>query len=294
MDAWEKLAFIIPRKSYSNADLKLILREWRKLLNDCFTIPDEREMIYQVIFCTLQKLKTKSKSEETTLLLETLRFMLHKDYFDIDELNQFLVESNLQYHYVLIGNLSLQNGEFKSGYKKERKKKMNKKFDCVFVSHAYADREINNLFVDLLADIGLNQNQIFYSSLPEYGVDLGDNIADAIRIKLSGKKVHMIYMLSKNYYKSVMCLNEMGAAWILQHTYTSVLLPGFRYRKIEGAVDPGNLGIKLSGNEGELKAQLIRLRNQLQKEFCLPPIDEIMWNRKVDNFLSTVKEKTDR
>lgn len=293
MDAWEKLAFIIPQKSYSNADLKWILREWRKLLNDCFTIPDEREMIYQVIFCTLQKLKAKSKSEETTLLLETLRFMLHKDYFDIDELNQFLAESNVQYHYVLMGNLPLQNGEFKSGYKKERKKKVNEKFDCVFISHAYADREINNLFVDLLAEIGLKQDQIFYSSLPEYGVAPGDNIVDAIKIKLSSKKVHMIYMLSKNYYKRVMCLNEMGAAWILQHTYTSVLLPGFRYRKIEGAVDPRNHGINLGGDEGELKSHLIRLRNQLQKEFYLPLIDEIKWNRKVDNFIRAVREKTD-
>lgn len=292
MDAWEKLALIIPQKNYSDADLKLILRGWRNLLNDCFEIPDERKTLYQVIYYTLQKLK--SKSGENTVLLEALRCMLHKEHFGKDELNLFLAESSVQYHYVLKKNQPLQNGEFKSGYKKERRQKMNEKFDCVFISHAYADREINNLFVDLLEDIGLKKEQIFYSSLPEYGVVLGDNIADAIRIKLSSKKVHMIYMLSKNYYKSVMCLNEMGAAWILQHTYTSVLLPGFKYRKIEGAVDPGNLGMKLDGDEGELKGRLIHLRNQLQQEFCLPSMDEMIWNRKVDNFLSAVREKTGR
>lgn len=292
MDAWEKLALIIPQKNYSDADLKLILRGWRNLLNDCFEIPDERKTLYQVIYYTLQKLK--SKSGENTVLLEALRYMLHKEHFGKDELNLFLAESSVQYHYVLKKNQPLQNGEFKSGYKKERRQKMNEKFDCVFISHAYADREINNLFVDLLEDIGLKKEQIFYSSLPEYGVVLGDNIADAIRIKLSSKKVHMIYMLSKNYYKSVMCLNEMGAAWILQHTYTAVLLPGFKYRKIEGAVDPGNLGMKLDGDEGELKGRLIHLRNQLQQEFCLPSMDEMIWNRKVDNFLSAVREKTGR
>ena len=291
MDVWSKIADLILQKEYSESELKAILREWCNLLNDCFAIPNEREMINQVIYRTLQKLKAKSKNEENTILLETLRYMLHKDYFNKDELNQFLIESCVQYHYVLKRNQTLQAGEFKSGYKKERRQKAHERFDCVFISHAYADREINNLFVDLLADIGLKREQIFYSSLPEYGVVLGDNIADAIRIKLSSKKVHMIYMLSKNYYKSVMCLNEMGAAWILQHTYTSVLLPGFKYKKIKGAVDPGNLGMNLGSDEGELKGRLIHLRNQLQQEFCLPSMDEIAWNRKVDNFLSSIREK---
>ena len=51
--------------------------------------------------------------------------------------------------------------------------------------------------------------------------------------------------------------------------------------------------MNLGGDEVELKSRLIRLRNQLQNEFCLPSMDEIMWNRKVDNFIKVVKEKTD-
>lgn len=294
MNVWRRIAEIISQKEYSDSDLKAILRGWRELLEDSFAIPEEKNALNRDINRTLQKLKIKADREGEGILLETLRCILHCKQFNADDLDRFLIEAGVKYHYVCKKGFPLQKGEFMHGYRREIKPKMTTAFDCVFISHAYADREINNLFVDLLADIGLKREQIFYSSLPEYGVVLGDNIADAIRIKLSGKKVHMIYMLSKNYYKSVMCLNEMGAAWILQHTYTSVLLPGFKYRKIKGAVDPGNLGMKLGEDEGELKGRLIQLRNQLQKEFCLPSMDEIVWNRKVDNFLRAVREKTDR
>lgn len=286
-DIWSHLVAIIPQKEYTDTELRAILRDWCRLLEDSFTIPHNRGLIRQEMNSALEMLKAKAKQDGVHITLETLRYLLHKDHFTVEELNKCLVAAGIPYHYVRQSDDLLKEGKFEMGFEE------NDKFDCVFISHAYADREINNLFVDLLEDIGLKRGQIFYSSLPEYGVDLGENIADAIRIRLSSKIVHMIYMLSKNYYKSVMCLNEMGAAWILQHTYTSVLLPGFKYKKIKGAVDPGILGMNLGGDEVELKSRLIRLRNQLQNEFCLPSMDEIMWNRKVDNFIKVVKEKTD-
>lgn len=163
------------------------------------------------------------------------------------------------------------------------------KFDCLFISHSCEDRKISDAFVEFMESIGLSQNQIFYSSMPEHGIPLGENIVDAIKSKLFGKKVHVIFMLSQNYYTSVMCLNEMGAAWILQHTYTSILLPGYEYRNIKGAIDAGKIGIKLDGDPAELRARLIQFRSQIQEEFCLPPIDEITWNRKLDNFMNYIK-----
>lgn len=124
---------------------------------------------------------------------------------------------------------------------------------------------------------------------PNMGYPWGENIVDTIKNRLFGKKVHVIFMLSQNYYTSVMCLNEMGAAWILQHTYTSILLPGYEYRNIKGAIDAGKVGIKLDGDPAELRARLIQLRNQIQKEFRLPPMDEITWNRKLDYFMNCIK-----
>lgn len=56
-------------------------------------------------------------------------------------------------------------------------------------------------------------------------------------------------MLSKNYHDSYMCLNEMGAAWVKKAKYQSILLPGFNFPDIQGAIDPRDICFKLDDPE---------------------------------------------
>ena len=92
-------------------------------------------------------------------------------------------------------------------------------------------------------------------------------------------------MLSENYYNSVACLNEMGAAWVLQASYTSLLLPGFDYSEIRGGINAGRISIKLDSDEREAFARLTELKDKIQSGFNLKRIDERKWNRKVYEFL---------
>lgn len=289
MDAWSKIAVIVRRREYTDAELKAILRGWRSLLDDDFMIPNQRDMIYSLLDRARQALKAKAAAGDTVILQEALRCMLHQKHFNTSALNQFFVDIRMPVHYVAKRNAPLQNGTFKSGYRKERKKKMKDDFDRLFISHAYKDHEVIDEFVELLEAIGLRRERIFYSSLAECGVKLGENIVDAIKRELSNQKVHVIFMLSQNYYDSVMCLNEMGAAWVLQHTYTSILLPGFSYSELKGVINTGTLGMKLDGEPAELRNRMIELRDQIQKEFGLAPMDERTWNRKLDKFLKCLE-----
>ena len=63
---------------------------------------------------------------------------------------------------------------------------------------------------------------------------------------MDNDNLFFIMMLSKNYYKSSVCLNEMGAAWVKQSAYQSILLPGFQYTKIEGAVNQLDMTFRLA------------------------------------------------
>lgn len=286
MEVWNEIVTILHQKKYREADLKIILRRWSKLSGNSVPIPSERERIYRTINNVLRMLKTKAGREGETILLETLRCLLHEEYFDADELNQFLKDIRLPYHYVVDAGTLLQNGVFKLGYKKDKgEKQMEREYDRVFISHSYQDREIVKAFVELLEDIGLGVDEIFYSSLAEYGVSYGENIADAIKREFTDKRIYVVFMLSSNYYKSPMCLNEMGAAWVMQHAYSSVLLPGYEYEDVRGAIDAGRIGMKLDGDQAELRSRLIEFRDQMQKGFCLKKMDERVWNRKVDDFL---------
>lgn len=128
---------------------------------------------------------------------------------------------------------------------------INKEFDKrvkpakIFVSHSEKDIGIIEKFVDLLSHIGISTSQLFCSSLPGYNIKQGNgNIYDYLREELNNN-VFVIFMLSYNYYKSIPCLNEMGAAWALKKKHQSILLPGFEYTQIRGAIDPYNISFKL-------------------------------------------------
>ena len=99
----------------------------------------------------------------------------------------------------------------------------------------------------------------------------------------------MLYILSENYYKSAACLNEMGATWVLQKKYTSILLPGFIFEQIKGAVNPTKIGINLSASNNEIEHRLSELRDNLQAEFGLKGLTDRQWKRYSETFIDQIR-----
>lgn len=288
MDKWQKLGDLISSKNYSRTNLMLILGGWYTMLDCHAAIPDNSASLYNAVMRAIAMLKIQSEKDERPVFLDALRCVLNENCFSVTALNQFLREVQVPYHYVLSKGESLQSGEFRQGYARKPSTKERTKFNRIFISHSSDDQEMVRAFVTLLESIGLGPNEIFCSSLVEYGVKLDDNIINAMFRELSGKKSHVIYMLSTSYYDSPICLNEMGAAWIMRHNYTSILLPGTEFKEIAGAIDAWRIGIKLDGEQDSVRNRLMELRNTLQKEFGLRPINEMTWNRKVGDFLEKI------
>lgn len=56
----------------------------------------------------------------------------------------------------------------------------------------------------------------------------------------------------------------MGAAWVLKQDYDSILLPGFDYRQIAGAVNPNRIALKLDDKDiNNLKHRLLELKDKI-------------------------------
>lgn len=85
-------------------------------------------------------------------------------------------------------------------------------------------------------------------------------------------------------------MNEMGAAWILQSKYTTILLPGFEFKEIKGAINPRKIGLKLDSDPIEVKEKLGQLKNVLSQEFGLAQISDVRWERKRDSFIDTITQ----
>ena len=117
----------------------------------------------------------------------------------------------------------------------------------IFISHSRKDSVFGDAVVKLLRGIGLDQKQIIYTSDPQYGIPPGQNIFSYLRDQINDD-TYMIYLLSDNYYNSIVCLNEMGAAWVRQADALMLLLPGFDSSNPKfqnGVSDPRKMATKL-------------------------------------------------
>lgn len=164
----------------------------------------------------------------------------------------------------------------------------NQKSPKIFISHSSQDKNYAIYIVDLLEDIGLANDQIFCSSVPGYDIPLDADIYDYLKQQFQKHDLHVILMLSDNYYNSVACMNEMGAAWILQSKCTTLLLPEFEFMEIKGAINPRKIGLKLDGELVDVREKLGQLKDALIQEFQLVKISDHRWERKREEFIQNI------
>lgn len=165
-----------------------------------------------------------------------------------------------------------------------------KKSSKIFISHSSRDLAFVQPLVELFEHIGLNSENMFCSSVAGYNVPLDGNIYDYLKEQFQSYDLRVIFMLSENYYNSPASLNEMGAAWVLQHRYTSVLLPQFDFRDVKGVIDQMRISIKLDSEKYELKARLNELRDIIVSEIGLElsSFSQNIWERHRDEFVDKV------
>lgn len=158
----------------------------------------------------------------------------------------------------------------------------------VFISHAYKDRKIVDAFVDLLIKAGIQENRIVCSSTPGTQIHTGKPLYAELRRELSNEKVFVIFMLSDHFYASSVCLNEMGAAWIMNVKSEMILLPGFGFEKVNGVICEKNLvGISLKTYDKASVDRFAHLRENLVNHGF--KVSAKRWNLAVMDFFSVVE-----
>lgn len=101
----------------------------------------------------------------------------------------------------------------------------------------------------MLRTLGFNKRNLFCSSVPGYDIPEGEDIYDTLATKFMEYDIYVILLLSKNYYDSVACLNEMGATWVLKAKYSTIVCPGFTIPEIKGAVNPRKMAVVLEDSK---------------------------------------------
>ena len=158
-------------------------------------------------------------------------------------------------------------------------------FDRVFISHSSEDMGFVEPFVRLLEFAGLNQSNLFCTSVHGYNIPLGKNIYEYIKEEFVSKNIFVIMMLSHNYYKSKPSLNEMGATWVMSKEYVSILLNGFDFPQIEGSIDAQKIGFKITDI-----SRLDEFKNKLVEGLKLKMPDVTEWETKRNEFINVITQ----
>jgi hypothetical protein len=156
----------------------------------------------------------------------------------------------------------------------------------VFISHASADAPLVEELVELLEIIGIRHDQIFCSSFPGYGIDLGDNFLEALKAQLLNRDALVLFVLTKRFYASAISLCEMGATWVLAKEHIPILVPPFDFDDVKGVI-PLTQGFKLND---ALKLNLFKAK--VESTFGIESgLAHVAWERKRDRVLDRINAK---
>lgn len=155
----------------------------------------------------------------------------------------------------------------------------------VFISHSSKDEKVVEELVELLEVIGLSGETIFCTSFAGYGVDFGENFLETIKDELSADCL-VLFVLTKNFYNSPVCLCEMGAAWVQTKEHIPILVPPLDFDDVKGVI-PLTQGFKIND-----APKLNLFKEKIEAAFGVNSgLSQSAWERKRDRIVSRLNEK---
>ena len=153
----------------------------------------------------------------------------------------------------------------------------------VFVSHSTQDKNIVDIFIDKILKLGFafTADDIAYTSREDTGARTGDDIKAFIKENISTCDF-VFFMISDNYAKSQICLNEMGAAWATERKVIPIVFPNIGFDSI-GWLYGVNKGVKLTDSYG-LDSIFEEINDKYDNRLKVSA-----WNRYKDEFINSIK-----
>lgn len=163
----------------------------------------------------------------------------------------------------------------------------------VFISHKKEDKAYADSLVNLINFIvGADGDKIFCSSIQGYGIRQSRDIMDELKAQFDEHEIFMIIIHSPRYYQSAVCLNEMGAAWVMGTKFSSFLTNDCKAEMMRGVINKEKIYIDPNDDPDMLEAHLNDFKNDLVTFFGKNPIDENKWANARKRFVNEISTLT--
>ncbi len=150
----------------------------------------------------------------------------------------------------------------------------------VFISHSSKDSRLVREFIEKLLILGLNfkREQVFCTSLEGANIRSGSDFKESIKVAIEEADIGFL-IVTANYKESEVCLNEMGALWMVCQNVIPLILEPVSYSNV-GFIHSTSQILKINS-----KQDLLRLaddHNSLLKE----SVNLSNYNSQIDSFIS--------
>lgn len=118
----------------------------------------------------------------------------------------------------------------------------------IFISHSSKDHELVKKFIDtiLILGLGIKRENVFCTSVHGTKIRCGADFKKVILDELLNSKA-VIQIITKSYKTSEVCLNEMGAAWVLSSNVIPLVGHPFNYDV--GFINASSQQLKLNSKD---------------------------------------------
>jgi TIR domain-containing protein len=153
----------------------------------------------------------------------------------------------------------------------------------IFISHSTKDMWLVTPFVEKILNLGLGipRAKIFYTSNKDTTIKSGQDFKRVIKNNLIGSKA-VIQIITDNYKQSEICLNEMGAAWLLASKVIPFVFPPIRFDNV-GFIHNTTQLLKISD-----EADLFKFQDDHPELKGVAKINQANYHQQVKDFLEIV------
>lgn len=158
----------------------------------------------------------------------------------------------------------------------------------IFISFSTKDNRLLQSFVDHYLKNGLQikDSEISCTGIENSKPEFGENFKDWIKNKIEQSDL-IFLLLSRNYKNSEVCLNEMGAAWVLGKTVIPLIIPPITYTNV------GFLYQERQLLKADSRNDLFKLTDEIRSHLGDRLINNSILNDQIEKFINETKNLQD-